>query len=281
MATRDDAGGGKPLSQPAQELEASIKGTVDDLLDTTTSSEPNMTPEAKGMLLGAAAAALMEEDAKLDAEDQRFSVRPLWIWLIVMAIVLLGAAAIAGAMVFLRDDTEGASPPADVQQSQPASPATEPTAIEPTAPEASAGGEAPAAAVSAACVLDASAVVVATDLTETITKEDSTQTGYRGVAEFVNSSNVPIYLNLRRSQNVGDAPVEGWYDYQILLAPGEVHRAELTGQSWTNRDPTWTVYTTYAAYPATDECRFQAGGDETLDELARPVPNPLPVGPGS
>ena len=49
-------------------------------------------------------------------------------------------------------------------------------------------------------------------------------------------------------------------DAPLVLAPGETHLATLTGQSWPDRDPTWTVYTKYAAYPATDQCRFEAGG---------------------
>jgi hypothetical protein len=195
--------------------------------------------------------------------SRRFRLVGIGIALVIMAV----AIAIAGWWLFAGDDTPESS--AGV-----AAPAAEPA----PAPDAAQGGAAPGGE---GCVLDESAVAVETALTETISKEGSAQTGYRGTAVFTNSSDIPIYLNLRRSQSVGDAPVEGWYDYQIPLAPGEVHTATLTGQSWTNRDPTWTVYTKYAAYPATDECRFQAGGDDALDVLARSVSNPLPVGPGS
>lgn len=211
-----------------------------------------------GLLEIAASADVDQESATADAEGEglTFLSWSLHKWSIVLGLFILAvvAALIAGRLLGNRE----APPTGDSAQSDPAS---------------------------GTCTLDPSAVVVQSSLTETITKQDSTKTGYEGTSTFTNATSIAIYLNLSRSQSLGvagQAPVEGWWDYQILLPPGEVHTITHTGQSWTNRDePTWTVYTGYAAYPATDECRFAVGGDEALDALARPVANPLPVGPPS
>jgi hypothetical protein len=206
-------------------------------------------------------------ESQEDRADHRFFSRLL----LIAVLILLGGAAVAGALLFNRLGV--ADTPTSVV------PAVAPSAADPAAPAAE--NPVPGGLDSDSCVLPASAVAVDAVLTETITKEDSTQTGYRGAMAFTNTTEGAIYLNLRRSQSLGDAPDEGWYDYQIPLAPGETYAATVTGQSWTNRDPTWTVYTEYAAYPATYDCRLQVGGDDLLDALARPIPNPLPVGPGS
>ena len=121
MSERDDSSRrGGSLSPAAQDLEKSIKSRVDDLLDTSAGGEPELSPETKGMLLGSTVVDLMAEDAKVDPEDRPFSMRPIWVWLLLIAIVALGAAAIAGAMIFLREDAGSGTAAPTVPATQPA-----------------------------------------------------------------------------------------------------------------------------------------------------------------
>lgn len=209
--------------------------------------------------------------ADLDSEADEYPDSPRWTlpsfnkWYVVLTLFIL---AVVTALISGRLLSNPASSPELGNSAGSSNTNPEPTGL-----------------ASDTCILDASAVVVQTGLTHAITKDDSTKTSYEGTATFTNTAAFPIYLNLSRSQSLGvagEAPVEGWWDYQILLPPGAVHTAIDTGQSWTNRDePTWTIYNEYAAYPATDECRFEMGDDAALSTLARPVVNPLPVGPES
>ena len=141
----------------------------------------------------------------------------------------------------------------------------------------------PGATASDSCVLEESAIRVASALTETITMVDSTKTTYVGTSTFTNTTTSPVYLNLKGSQNFGvpgEAPTEDWLEYQILVPPGAEHAAELHVQTWSNRaEQTWKIVTGYVAYPATDQCVVEVGGSEQLEALTRAVDNPLPVGP--
>jgi hypothetical protein len=265
---------GRPLNPPKADWDRESKADwdrevqameVQDKLDTliwvATTEEPRYTPPSEQERQASRAVGQVEADIPLMKELVKPGVGRSWTGMLfpsLFVLLLLFIAVLAFAM--LRPDEQSATPAA------------------PVAPAEVAG---PGGLMATACVLDASAVDVEATLTETITKEDSTQTGYRGAVAFTNTTEAAIYLDLRGSQSTGDEPTEGWFEHDILVAPGATHQETVTGQSWTNRDPTWTVYTAYAAYPATDDCSFQVSGDDALDVLARDVPNPLPVGPGS
>lgn len=162
--------------------------------------------------------------ADLDSEADEYPDSPRWTlpsftkWYFVLTLFIL---AVVPALISGRLLGNPAAPP------ELANPAQSPQ-----------GNPAPRDLASDTCTLDPSAVVVQSSLTETITKEDSTKTRYEGTSTFTNATTIPIYLNLSRSQSLGVAgqdPVEGWWDYQMLLPPGSGHTVIHTGRTAASR----------------------------------------------
>ncbi|MBK9739926.1 MAG: hypothetical protein IPO93_10505 [Actinobacteria bacterium] len=163
------------------------------------------SPEEVGLVVGATLVEFAEYDDKLDPEDRQFSMRRLWIWMLLLVLAVLGAAAIAAAMVFL-DGPVGSAPEVG------GAPDTAPLA----GPAQAAG-----AGDHGGCIVPSSALQVAS----TVTLRDR---GVNDPAMFVvqwtsgviNTTREPILVAVRLASSEPGSP-SGWEASLSTVAAGE------------------------------------------------------------
>ncbi|MBK9739051.1 MAG: hypothetical protein IPO93_05995 [Actinobacteria bacterium] len=249
----------------------------------TEGGDEPLSPEAQGMAIGAVINDLNARDPDdahrtRDEAESWAQMRWLKVLALLLALVILGGAALAaGMLVINRDSTPsgtgaGAAPP-------PAAP--------PAGTVAGAGAPADVGAPGRGgdCAVDPADVTV--DTVTTTSTRDSHGTNTRGETTITNIGDVPVNVAWFVSHSTGhdnsgtELTDEGWYGGPILLGPGE-SRTELVGvRVLDSGDRTWTLITGLAAFADSPDCfnEVSAQGDQTLELLARPVPNPFPAGP--
>lgn len=277
------SGDERDLSGEAIRQEESIRDTVESLLDTDAfqragekapddaephAPEDTLSPAARGMAVGSVISDILIEDAAErgplgDRSEYRARSRWATVLRLLLALVAIGGAMLIAAMLVINSRDEGS----------------------PASPDAAA--PAAGAAAGSDCTVPPGTVTVVTTVTDTTT--DNHRTNVRGETIITNTGAVPVYVVYRESHsnghdNAGTALLdEGWYGGPFIIQPGE-SRTELVGaQVFTSGESTWGVITDLAVFPTSPECTQPvfANRDQSFADLAEPVANPFPVGPGS